>query len=128
MRLQVVADQAGSKHTGDSRNRGKGGQPGWAVTTPDRRGDGDADFWRCAGCGGLGRAARPAFVVRAGLQGKREALAAPYRKRFVKRIDRLEKNWKFSASDIADRTRWDELPADISDILTHTSTEQGRCT
>ena len=25
MRLQVVADQAGSKHTGDSRNRGKGG-------------------------------------------------------------------------------------------------------
>jgi hypothetical protein len=48
----------------------------------------------------------------AGLQGKREALA-PYRKRFVKRIDRPEKNWKFSASDIADRTRWDELPADI---------------
>jgi hypothetical protein len=25
MRLQVVADQAGNKHTGDSRNRGKGG-------------------------------------------------------------------------------------------------------
>ncbi len=25
MRLQVVADQAGSKHTGDSRNRGKAG-------------------------------------------------------------------------------------------------------
>ena len=38
MRLQVVADQAGSKHTGDSRNRGKGGQPVWPVTTPDRRG------------------------------------------------------------------------------------------
>ena len=40
MRLQVVADQAGSKHTGDSRNRGKGGQPVWRVTTPDRRGRG----------------------------------------------------------------------------------------
>ncbi len=26
--MQVVGDQAGSKHTGDSRNRGKGGQPG----------------------------------------------------------------------------------------------------
>ena len=25
MRLQVGADQTGSKHTGDSRNRGKGG-------------------------------------------------------------------------------------------------------
>jgi hypothetical protein len=25
MRLQVVANQAGSKHTGDSRNRGKAG-------------------------------------------------------------------------------------------------------
>jgi hypothetical protein len=25
MRLQVVADRAGSKHAGDSRNRGKGG-------------------------------------------------------------------------------------------------------
>jgi hypothetical protein len=49
----------------------------------------------------------------AGLQGKREALAPNVRKRFVKRIDRPEKNWKFSASDIADRTRWDELPADI---------------
>ena len=27
VRLQVVADQAGGEHTGDSRNRGKGGQP-----------------------------------------------------------------------------------------------------
>jgi len=29
MRLQVVADQSGSKHTGDSRNRGKAGHPVW---------------------------------------------------------------------------------------------------
>jgi hypothetical protein len=29
VRLQVVADQAGGKHTGDSRNRGKRGQPAW---------------------------------------------------------------------------------------------------
>ena len=34
MRLQVVADQAGSKHTGDSRNRGKGGQPVWRSRRP----------------------------------------------------------------------------------------------
>ena len=34
--------QAGSKHTRGSRNRGKGGQPVWPFTTPDRRGRGDA--------------------------------------------------------------------------------------
>ena len=49
MRLQVVADQAGSKHTGDSRNRGKGGQPVWPITTPDRRGRGAAHLWRTGG-------------------------------------------------------------------------------
>jgi len=42
VRLRVVADQAGSKHTGDSRNRGKGGQPAWPITTPDRQARGDA--------------------------------------------------------------------------------------
>jgi hypothetical protein len=34
MRLQVVADQASSKHTDDSRNRGKGGQPVWRSRRP----------------------------------------------------------------------------------------------
>jgi hypothetical protein len=34
MRLQVVADRAGSKHAGDSRNRGKGGQPVWRSRRP----------------------------------------------------------------------------------------------
>jgi hypothetical protein len=34
VRLQVVANQAGSKHTGDSRNRGKGGQPVWRSRRP----------------------------------------------------------------------------------------------
>jgi hypothetical protein len=48
VRLQVVADQAGSKHTGDSRDRGKRGQPVWPITTPDRRGHGDAHLWRIA--------------------------------------------------------------------------------
>ena len=61
----------------------------------------------------------------AGLQHKREALAPYVRKRFVKRIDRPEKNWKFSASDIADRTRGTNYQRIFSDILTHTSTERG---
>jgi hypothetical protein len=49
VRLPVVADQAGSKRTGDSRNRGKEGQPVWPITTPDRRGHRDAHLWRSAG-------------------------------------------------------------------------------
>ncbi len=51
VRLQVVADQAGSKHTGDSRGRDEGGQPVWPITTPDRRGYGDAHLWRMSGHG-----------------------------------------------------------------------------
>jgi hypothetical protein len=38
VRLQLGAHQAGSNHTGDSRNRGKGGQPPWPITTPERQG------------------------------------------------------------------------------------------
>jgi hypothetical protein len=52
VRLQVSADLAGSKHTGDSRNRGKGEQPAWPITTPDRRGRGDAHLWRTGGVSG----------------------------------------------------------------------------
>src|ERR1700733_13216484 len=49
VRLQVVADQAGGKHTGDSRNRGQTRAAGVAITTPDRRGRSDAHLWRRAG-------------------------------------------------------------------------------
>jgi hypothetical protein len=47
VRLQVAADQAGKKHTGDSGNRGKGGQLVRQITTLGRRGRGDAHLWRC---------------------------------------------------------------------------------
>jgi polyphosphate kinase 2 (PPK2 family) len=45
------------------------------------------------------------------------------RVRFLKRIDRADKNWKFSAADVAEREHWDEYQAAFSDMLTHTSTE-----
>ena len=45
------------------------------------------------------------------------------RKRFLDRIDRPEKNWKFSASDVAERTHWDEYQRVFSEMLSHTSTE-----
>jgi len=43
--------------------------------------------------------------------------------RFLKRIDRPEKNWKFSASDVRERRYWDEYQHVFSDMLSHTSTE-----
>ena len=45
------------------------------------------------------------------------------RKRFLDRIDRPEKNWKFSASDVAERTHWDEYQRAFSEMLSHTSTD-----
>ena len=49
VRMQAAADRAASNHIGDSRNRGKGGQPAWRITAPDRRGRGDAHLWRDTG-------------------------------------------------------------------------------
>jgi PPK2 family polyphosphate:nucleotide phosphotransferase len=43
--------------------------------------------------------------------------------RFLKRIDRPEKNWKFSAADARERLHWDDYQRAYSRMLTHTSTE-----
>jgi PPK2 family polyphosphate:nucleotide phosphotransferase len=45
------------------------------------------------------------------------------RKRVLKRIDRPDKNWKFSAGDVAERQRWDDYQLAFSEMLSHTSTE-----
>jgi PPK2 family polyphosphate:nucleotide phosphotransferase len=45
------------------------------------------------------------------------------RARFLRRIDRKEKNWKFSASDVHERQYWDEYQVAYSDMLTQTSTD-----
>jgi PPK2 family polyphosphate:nucleotide phosphotransferase len=45
------------------------------------------------------------------------------RKRLLARIDRPEKNWKFSAADIRERGHWREYQRAYADMLTHTSTE-----
>jgi len=48
---------------------------------------------------------------------------AEQRARFLRRIDRTEKNWKFSASDVRERQYWDDYQQAYSDMLTHTSTD-----
>ena len=43
-------------------------------------------------------------------------------KRFLKRIERPEKNWKFSPSDVRERRHWDEYQRAFNRMLSHTST------
>ena len=45
------------------------------------------------------------------------------RRRFLRRIDLEEKNWKFSSHDVAERRHWDDYQAAFAEMLTHTSTE-----
>ena len=45
------------------------------------------------------------------------------RKRFLKRIDLEDKNWKFSANDAKERAYWDDYQKAFSEMLSHTSTE-----
>jgi PPK2 family polyphosphate:nucleotide phosphotransferase len=44
------------------------------------------------------------------------------RTRFLKRLDRPEKYWKFSAADARERQRWDDYQKAFSQLLSHTST------
>ena len=44
-------------------------------------------------------------------------------KRFLKRIDHPEKNWKFSAADVRERRYWDDYQRAFDAMLTHTSTK-----
>lgn len=43
--------------------------------------------------------------------------------RQLERIDKPEKNWKFSAGDIEERAYWDQYIAAFEDVFNHTSTE-----
>jgi len=44
------------------------------------------------------------------------------RKRFLKRLDVPDKNWKFSADDLAERRHWDAYQRAYEEALTATST------
>lgn len=45
------------------------------------------------------------------------------KKRFMRRLDLPEKNWKFSASDVKERQRWNDYMQAFEDVFSHTSTE-----
>ncbi|HEY0522316.1 MAG TPA: polyphosphate kinase 2 family protein [Stellaceae bacterium] len=44
------------------------------------------------------------------------------RKRFLKRLDNPEKNWKFSTADIEDRRHWDDYMRAYEEAIRHTAT------
>lgn len=45
------------------------------------------------------------------------------KKRFMERIERPEKNWKFSDSDVRERACWDSYIEAYEEVFNHTSTE-----
>ncbi len=45
------------------------------------------------------------------------------RKRFLERLDKPEKNWKFSPDDVAERKHFAAYMAAYEDMVRHTSTE-----
>jgi PPK2 family polyphosphate:nucleotide phosphotransferase len=45
------------------------------------------------------------------------------KRRFLARLDIPEKNWKFSASDMAERAFWDDYQAAYEDMIRHTATK-----
>lgn len=45
------------------------------------------------------------------------------KKRFLERIERPEKNWKFSVNDVKERAFWDDYMGAYEDAFNHTSTE-----
>ncbi len=47
---------------------------------------------------------------------------AEQKKRFLERIERPEKNWKFSAGDVHERAFWDDYMQAFEDVFNHTST------
>jgi len=46
------------------------------------------------------------------------------KQRFLDRLDRPEKHWKFSASDVAERRRWDAYMKAYEDMVRHTATPE----
>jgi len=46
------------------------------------------------------------------------------KERFLKRLDEPERNWKFSASDVAERQHWDEYQDAYQDMIRATATKQ----
>jgi len=48
---------------------------------------------------------------------------AEQKRRFMDRLDRPEKNWKFSAADVAERAHWHDYMQAYEDAITATSTD-----
>jgi PPK2 family polyphosphate:nucleotide phosphotransferase len=65
------------------------------------------------------------YLVGNGIHVVKIMLNVSYReqaRRFLKRIDHPEKNWKFSPGDVSERRHWDDYQRAFDSMLSHTST------
>jgi polyphosphate kinase 2 (PPK2 family) len=46
------------------------------------------------------------------------------KRRFLERLEKPEKNWKFSANDIRERAFWDDYMEAYEDMIRHTATKE----
>jgi len=46
------------------------------------------------------------------------------KRRFLERLDRPDKNWKFSTADVGERRRWDDYQDAYEDMIRHTSSKE----
>jgi PPK2 family polyphosphate:nucleotide phosphotransferase len=46
------------------------------------------------------------------------------KRRFLERLEKPEKNWKFSTADVKERGHWDEYMEAYEDMIRHTATEE----
>jgi len=46
------------------------------------------------------------------------------KRRFLERLDRPDKNWKFSTADVGERRRWDDYQDAYEDMVRHTSSKE----
>ena len=44
------------------------------------------------------------------------------KERFLERLEKPEKNWKFSAADVVERKQWNDYMAAYEDMIRHTAT------
>ena len=46
------------------------------------------------------------------------------KRRFLERLDKAEKNWKFSSADLKERECWDQYQSAYEDMIRHTATKE----
>ena len=77
-------------------------------------------YGQCADMDGISKLARNGTVI---LKFFLHVSKEVQKKRFIERLDRPEKNWKFSMADLAERERWDDYMKAYEQAINSSNTE-----